>query len=78
MCCGTWTPYTRMPNATVSSVSSRLTMIEEITTPSRNTQLGSGVPRRRLRMPESRRIDSDIAMFVKHAPITPSVVNAGM
>ncbi len=71
-------PYTTIPNPVVSSARTMLTMIDEPTTPEMNAQVGSGVPRSRLRMPLSRRSDSPIEMFVKQAPMTPNATSAGM
>src|SRR6476620_9127923 len=70
---GIWTPYAIRPIAlSRTSITKETTSALQIL-PAKNTQSGSGVPRPRLRIPNSRSIVTDIARFWQVAETTARV-----
>ena len=74
---GISTPYASRPIAVSRTSITSETTSELPIRPAKNTQSGSGVPRPRLRIPNSRSIVTDIARFWKVAETTARVMIAG-
>ncbi len=75
---GTSTPYSSAPNAATMTTSSAVTSTAWPMRPARYAQVGSGVPRTRLRMPSSRAMATVIDRLVKVAVTTANTMIAGV